>query len=162
MDKKEQLEIEAQDRSIDIQTTDLPTNISGLYYSNGKDEALIAINRALETRAEQACVLAEELGHYYTSYGDLLTESTIDNTIIQHQENRAKRWAIKKLVSIKDIIEAYDAGCQSIYEMAEYLEITEDFLKKALKTYADIYGVCQQRGNYIIYFDPPAVLKLLE
>ena len=162
MDKKEQLEIEADEQRIDIQTTDLPANISGLYYSNGIDRKLIVLNNVLETRAEQACVLAEELGHYYTSCGDLLTNNKIDNIIIQQQELRAKRWAVKKLVSIKNIIEAYEAGCQSIHEFSEYLDITEDFFRKALRTYADMYGICKQKGNYIIYFDPPAVLKLFE
>lgn len=31
----------------------------------------IAINRSLPTQAEKACVLAEELGHHYTTTGDI-------------------------------------------------------------------------------------------
>ncbi len=38
---------------------------------------------------------------------DLLTDTFIDKTVINQQENRAKRWAVKKLISIKRIIKAF-------------------------------------------------------
>lgn len=38
--------------------------------------------------------------------------------------------------------------------MAEYLEVTEEFLKDALKRYHQKYGVCTTVDNYIIYFEP--------
>jgi hypothetical protein len=162
LNKLEKLVIEAQAENIDIQHAELPANVSGLYDNDGIDDPLIVINALLKTQSEQACVMAEELGHHYTSCGNLLTDSTVDHTVIQQQELRAKRWATKKLVSIKAIIKAYDAGCQSLYEFSEYLEVTEDFFRKALNQYANMYGAYKQRGKYIIYFDPPAVLKLFE
>lgn len=161
MNKLKPLETEAQEQNIDIRSANLPTNISGLYYSNGT-EKLIALNAALETQAEQACVLAEELGHHYTSCGNLLTDNEIDNTIIQQQELRAKRWATKRLVSIKNILNAYEHGCQSIHDFSEYLDVTEDFFRKSLKTYSEMYGPYKQRGKYTVYFDPPVILKLFE
>ena len=47
----------AQKRGIDIKSGNLPGNVSGLYFSNGKDK-LIGLSVNLQTRAEQACVLA--------------------------------------------------------------------------------------------------------
>jgi len=158
--KFEILTEETHKENIDIVTADLPGNILGLYYN--EDSALIALNNCLKTKTEQACVLAEELGHHFTSSGDLLTDQNIDNTIVRQQETRAKRWAYKKLIPFDEIIEAYEAGCQTLYEFAEYLEVTEGFLRCALKQYAAMYGVSKRYGNYIIYFDPPAMLKLLE
>ena len=35
----------------------------------------IAIHQGIDTSIEKACVLAEELGHYYTTVGDILDQS---------------------------------------------------------------------------------------
>lgn len=161
MNKVEELAETTKKEGIDIVSTDLPKSISGLYYSDGRN-TLIALNKRLKTQSEQTCVLAEELGHHYTSCGNLLTDGSVDNAIIRQQETRAKRWGYKRLIPLDGIIGAYEAGCQSLYDFAEHLEVTEDFLRHALKQYASIYGLFKRSGSYIIYFDPPAVLKLLE
>lgn len=38
----------------------------------------IAIRKNIETQKEKSCVLAEELGHYYTSSGDILDQSKVE------------------------------------------------------------------------------------
>ena len=35
----------------------------------------VAIRRSIPTYRKKACVLAEEIGHYFTSSGDLLTDT---------------------------------------------------------------------------------------
>ena len=139
----------------------LPDNVAAAFYEDADTEPTIILNQNIKTAGEKLCAVAEELGHYNTSYGNLLTDPSVDNTTIRQQETRAKRWAVKKLVSIKSIIQAYKSGCRSTYEMAEYLEVTEDFFRKSLQQYAEIYGKCKKRGVYIIYFDPPGVFKSL-
>ena len=37
----------------------------------------IAIRKDIPTQTEKACVLAEELGHYYTSSGDIMDQNII-------------------------------------------------------------------------------------
>lgn len=160
MNKLEKLENEAFAKNIDIKKADLPENISGIYYSDGSYNILIAINSSLKTRAEQTCIFAEELGHYYTSYGNLLLDPNVDRTLINQQETRAKRWAAKKLVPIRNIIEAFNNGSRSFYEMAEYLDVTVDFLHDVFHKYSEIYGRYKKKGSYVIYFDPPGVYKL--
>ena len=44
--------------------------IKGLY-----SDGTIAISTDMKTDAEKACVLAEELGHHYTTYGNILDQS---------------------------------------------------------------------------------------
>ncbi len=161
MNKFEKLENEAFAEDIDIQKADLPENISGIYYKDGSHNTLIAINSSLKTCAEQACVFAEELGHYYTSYGNLLLDPKVDITLINQQESRAKRWAARKLVPLRSIIKAFNNGCRSFYEMAEYLDVTVEFLQEAFHKYSEIYGKFKKKGRYIIYFDPPGVYKSL-
>ena len=44
--------------------------------------------------------------------------------------------------------------------MAEYLEITEQFLMDAISRYKSKYGLYKKIGNYMIMFEPLGVLEL--
>lgn len=111
----------------------------------------IGISTDIDTSAEKACILAEELGHYYTTYGDILDQSDTGN---RKQELRARKWAYDRQVGLIGIIRCYEHGCQSIAEMADYLEVTEEFLHEALSHYRSKYGLSTNIDRYIIYFEP--------
>lgn len=110
----------------------------------------IAIKKDL-LQKEKACVLAEELGHFYTTAGDILDQETILDI---KQEQRARVWAYNKLIGLFGIISSYEAGCSSLFDMAEYLDVTEEFLSEALEYYRKKYGTCKEIDNYIVYFEP--------
>ena len=118
----------------------------------------IAIRKDIETQAEKSCVLAEELGHHYTSAGDILDQTDIMN---RKQEYRARFYGYSLKIGLTGLIRAYEAGCRSIFEMAEYLDATEEYLKEALLCYKSKYGICTAVDNYIIYFEPFAVIKVV-
>lgn len=119
----------------------------------------IAIRKDIPTIKEKSCILAEELGHYYTSYGDIIDQSITEN---RKQEYRARMWAYNKQVGIIGIISAFNAGCQSIYDTAEYLDVTEEFLINAINCYRSKYGLYATVDNHIIYFEPNlAVMKII-
>lgn len=63
-------------------------------------------------------------------------------------------WAYNELVGLMGIVDAYKYGCRNTYEIAEYLEVTEEFLNDALSAYRDKYGVYTIVDNYAIYFIP--------
>lgn len=111
----------------------------------------IAIRKDIPTRKEKACILAEELGHNYTTVGNILDQSSISN---RKQELRARMWAYNKQIGLLGIVKSYEYGCQSKHEMAEYLEVTEEFLSEALERYRQKYGKFATVDNYIIYFEP--------
>ena len=100
---------------------------------------------------QNACVLAEELGHASTTHGDIINQESIDDI---KQENRARLWAYNKMVGLQGIVDAFKHGCRSRYEMAEYLEVTEEFLVEALDKYRSKYSPFVIIDNYIIYFEP--------
>lgn len=100
---------------------------------------------------EKACVLAEEMGHHYTSVGNILDMSDTAN---RKQERQARMWAYNRLIGLCGIIKAYKAGCQNRYEIAEYLEVTEECLQECIECYRDKYGVYTAVDNYVIYFLP--------
>lgn len=110
----------------------------------------IAIKRDMAT-TEKACILAEELGHYHTTVGNILNQKQTSN---RKQEYHARLWAYNRLIGLSGIIDSHKKGCKSAFEMAEYLNVTEDFLAETLHCYKAKYGVCAKIDNYIIYFEP--------
>ncbi len=128
--------------------------IKGLYCDGN-----IAVSDNLNTDAEKACVLSEELGHYHTTEGIILEMSDDSN---RKQELRARLWGYNKLIGLHGIISCYKTGCQTAYDMAEHLGVTEEFLLEALQCYRNKYGVCIKFDNYVIYFEPRlSVLELI-
>lgn len=109
----------------------------------------IAIKKEL-TNKQKACVLAEELGHYFTSVGDIIDQTNINN---RKQERKARKWGYCKLVNIEGLVEACKQGCRNINEIAEYLEVTEEFLQDALHYFKSKYGAYYTVGQYTIYFN---------
>lgn len=147
MNTYERLEDEACRDGIDIMPYLFKSDrIKGLYSDNA-----IGINRNIATEKEKACVLAEELGHHYTTAGNIIEQSKTEN---RKQEFRARMWAYNKQIGLIGIVDAYKHGCHNMYEMAEYLDVTEEFLKDALQQYRNKYGVCKTIDNYIIFFEP--------
>jgi hypothetical protein len=118
----------------------------------------IAIRKDIETQAEKSCVLAEELGHHYTTAGDILDQTDVMN---QKQEYRARLYGYNLKIGLTGLIRAYEAGCRNLYEMADFLDATEEYLKEAIQCYRSKYGVCTAIDNYVIYFEPFAVMRMI-
>lgn len=125
--------------------------LKGLYVDGN-----IAIEKNM-TATEKACVLAEELGHHFTTYGDILDLSDARN---RKQERRARLWAYRRAFDLVDLISAYKHGCRNRFEIAEYLEVTEQFFEDAINTYREKYGVYTKVDRYIVYFEPLGILEL--
>ena len=111
----------------------------------------VAIRKTIETDKEKACVLAEELGHYHTSYGSILDQGKTEN---RKQELKARMWAYDKMIGLEGIIKCFENQTFSVYEAAEKLGVTEEFMLDALEAYRSKYGTCTRYRNYIIYFEP--------
>lgn len=100
---------------------------------------------------EAACTLADEPGHHYTPGGDI-----IDQTSTEHrkQELKARLRGYNRLIGLHGIVNAYEAGCQSLHETADHLSVTEKYLRDCIEAYRSKYGTCVKYGNYYIYFEP--------
>ena len=118
----------------------------------------IAIRKNIETQVEKSCVLAEEIGHYRTSSGNILDQNKAES---RKQEYRARLYGYNLKIGLTGLIRAYEAGCRNLYEMAEYLDATEEYLMEAIDCYKSKYGLCASVDNYIIYFQPFIVIKII-
>jgi len=131
----------------------LRATIKGLYGNN-----IIWINRNLTVR-EKTCVLAEEIGHHHTSSGNILDQTKLTN---RKQEKSARNWAYNRMVPLRSFISAYKAGIKNRYELAEYLNVIEDFLTAAIVHYQEKHGLYIEIDGYIIMFEPLMVIEPFE
>lgn len=131
-----------------------------LKYNNGRIKgSRIAIRQDITTTTEKSCVLAEELGHHYTSVGNILDMTSAAN---RKQERQARFWAYNKQIGLIGLVRAFEHGCQNRFEIAEYLEVTEEFLEECIECYRNKYGICKRVDNYVVYFIPQlSVMKLV-
>ena len=118
----------------------------------------IAIRRDIPDM-KKADVLAEELGHYYTTSGRIIEQ---DSVTTRKQERTARLWAYNKRIGLLGLIKAFKHGCQSRYEAAEFLDVSEDTLAEAIELYRQKYGLSVQVDNYIVQFEPVlAIIQIL-
>ena len=91
----------------------------------------------MPTLADEKCKLGHELGHcetgaFYNRYAA--------RDLRQKHELHANRWAYEKLVPEDELIEAYRQGYREPWELAEYFDVTEPFLRDALEYYKTAAG----------------------
>lgn len=107
----------------------------------------IAIRKDLETQCEKGCILAEELGHFHTSVGDIL-----DYAVNSKQELKARGWAYDNTIGMDGLIRIKD--CLTLEEAADTLDVTVWFLYEALIYFSDKYAPSIKHNGYIIQFIP--------
>ena len=154
MNNFEQLCQEAADNDVEVISHRFNSDrIKGLYC-----DGTAALNTSLKTSAQKACILAEELGHHFTSVGNILN---LENQNNSKQEQIARAWAYKRMIGLESLIRCFERNCLTIYEMAEYLDVTEDFLKDSLDYYRRKYSEGVVYNNYFIRFVPTLAIARL-
>lgn len=91
----------------------------------------IALRKDL-TNAEERSFLSHELGHHVK--GALYQKETPGFTRGQC-EHKANKWAVHKLMPFRSLHTAFLKGYTEVWEIAEYFEVTEEFVIKAIEIY---------------------------
>jgi len=122
------------------------------FYDNG----VILIDKNLpETR--KAEVLYEELAHHKLTYGNILDQSQFNN---RKFENYARRHGYESALPLRIIVEAHHYGVSNLYELSEYVQLSEEHVLEILGYYKQKYGIGTHYGDYSITFEPLRVYKL--
>ena len=82
--------------------------------------------------ADERTHLSHEIGHCET--GSFYNRFAAVESLQRH-ENRADKWAIKKLIPVDELDSAVADGCTEIWELADRFGVTEDFMRKAVCFY---------------------------
>lgn len=147
-------ELKTKHKDLNIIEMDLSEvkGLKGLYFDGN-----IALERKM-SQTEKSCVLAEELGHYYTTSGNILDQTDVSN---RKQEYRARLYGFNLKIGLMGLVRAFEHGCRSASDVAEYLDVTEEYLQEAIDCYQGKYGVYATVDNYVVYFTPAlGVLKI--
>lgn len=146
MTDKEKLEQFAYDEGVTIDYVDFSSErLCGLYVDSS-----IALKKgmALEKTTD---ILAEELGHHFTTAGNIIEMKDASDI---KQEQHARLYAYNLRIGLTGLLRAFKAHCQTPYDIAKYLEVSEEFLLEAVGRYRQIYGTGCMVGNYYIRFEP--------
>lgn len=122
----------AENRNIDVDWIPMQRATS-LSVPLGDGYAIALDPWKLGTLAQETVCLAHELGHcetgsFYNRYAAL--------DVRQQHENRADKWAIRRLVPAEELDAAMADGCDTIPALADRFGVTEPFMRKAVCWYA--------------------------
>lgn len=144
----------AENEHIKIKDThSLPDGYSGFY----KDGIILIDKDLSETR--KAEVLFEELAHHKLTYGNILDQSKWIN---RKFENYAKRHGYEAALPLRIIVEAHNYGVSNLYELAQYVQLSEEHVLEILEHYKQKHGIGTHYGDYSITFEPLRVFKYKE
>lgn len=143
MNRYEHLENISHD--INVKKINMPYGLEGVCLDND-----IFINSQL-SYVKSVEVLAEEIGHYYTSHGNITDYNKIEN---MKQEVKARRFGIELIVTLDGLIEAWRLGLHNLYEVAEHFEVRQSYVLEALNHYKVKYNNVAMHNGYRITFDP--------
>lgn len=135
---------------------DLPNGINGMYIETTSND-IILLDRSINNSVEKTCILSEEIGHYYTAVGDFTDQTKLEN---RKKERLGRVWGYELLISLDRIIDAGQAGIEGCFAIAEYLEVTEEFLRATIEHYQRKYGIHTLHDGYLIYFEPLSITKM--
>ena len=125
MNAYERLQEEACEDGIEVVDYTFESDrIKGLYC-----DGVVAIKKDMDS-TQKACTLAEEMGHHHTSVGNIIDMESAQN---RKQERQARLWAYNKQIGLIGLVRAFEHGCQNRFEIAEYLEVTEEFLEECIE-----------------------------
>lgn len=103
----------------------------------------------LASAIEEKVCLAHEIGHCKTgSFYNIYTP--LDNR--RKHEYHADRWAIKKLIPKNELDEAVRCGMIELWELAEYFEVPESFMTKAVEYYKVATGETGEKTTTQVEF----------
>lgn len=141
----------AENEHIKIKDThSLPDGYSGFY----KDGIILIDKNLSETR--KAEVLFEELAHHKLTYGNILDQSKWIN---RKFESYARRHGYEAALPLRIIVEAHHYGVSNLYELAQYVQLSEEHVLEILKHYKQKHGLTTRYGKYVIQFEPLRVFE---
>ena len=110
----------------------------GAFINIDKINAIALNYNKIGTYVEEKCVLAEEIGHYY--YDATYSPYCQDMQLISKQERKAKKFAYNVLIPFENLRKAILSGKTSILSLAEYFDVTAQFMSNCIELYLEKYG----------------------
>lgn len=99
---------------------------------DGENCIVVVDEKQTANTADCKVKTAHEIGHcktmsFYTQYTPFAERGQF--------ERRADKWAVQRLMPSDEFLSAIRSGCVEIWELAEYFDVTEDFVCRACEIY---------------------------
>lgn len=96
----------------------------------------------IDSMAKERVAAAHEWAHIATGATYTLGATP---AMVQAAERKATRAQIKKLLPFEEMRAAMDAGYTEVWELAEYFEVPEEFIRQAIDYYTGPCGLSFQK-----------------
>ena len=110
---------------------ELPNNKLGLYRKDNHGDFIFYKSEIKSNHIFFRCVIAEELGHYFTLNSSFVTKAprTYQNWISESkEEEKALRWATNYLIDTTKLLAEFHESNFSVYELSEIFNVTPEFV----------------------------------
>ncbi len=120
------------------------SNINFVYKTDmpqGLDALTVGNNVLLTTRCGFIDTLqnvGEEIGHVQTTVGNISKYKTTDDL---NQERKARQYGYRLIVNLDSLIACYKAGIRTPWDMADFFEVSQPYMWKAIDTYRVKLGI---------------------
>lgn len=121
----------AENEGISVEYFPLPLNKSICVQDDDGDFVLMDYS-LMGTGSRERVHLAHEIGHSVT--GAFYNPYAACDIRAKH-EHHADRWAIEELIGEEELNAAVADGHTEIWDLADYFNVTEDFMRKAVCWY---------------------------
>ena len=128
---------------------DFPSKIRGVY-----QDGVIGINTDVTDPAERRCIIACEMGRH------LMRKN---NTIVftdEQEHTIAFYWAVSYLMPLSSLIEADKLKFTTATEIAEFLNVTPQFVKTGIEFYKNSLGSRIFHNNHVIDLENRKIINL--
>jgi len=125
---------DAEHITINYYPLDKPT--FGVYYSSKETGPIIGISTKIENDEDQLMlVLAEELGHHFTSVGESVGPyyHHADRVNLDKVEEAALRWACDTLVPTEELISCIKNSTDTLHDVSKRLHVSKKILHEKLR-----------------------------
>lgn len=131
--------------NIIFEETNIGENSKGIYIDVPGLSPAIGISKSISNnRCQYLSVLSEELGHHFTSVGNLTIRSKNYSEMLEKNknENRAKTWAANFLISDEDFVQALCNCISTKCDLCDYFNMTDELLQYK------IYSIILNENRY--------------
>jgi len=124
----------AERERIFIEWWDFEQPLEAIYWAVPGMPPVIGLANSLNhaPRAYFRCVLAEELGHHFTTMGYRIPRTYFhyrDRMEVSRAEHLALKWAAKWLMPLDELVRAFRKGILEAWELADYFDVTYDMAR---------------------------------
>lgn len=128
----------ADSENIVVEKFDFAPPLRGIYICQPNRAPTIGLASSLDSIAERRSIMAEELGHHFTTGSYCLCREFYNYSVRQNIdkiEYKALRWAANYLISDDELLDAFYEGIDDARSLAERFSVMPEIIRLRIKLF---------------------------